>query len=184
MKEIENKFIEEVVECLKDEDVNIPYLILPLVQSIGNEKFDNFFEDLENHKNYSLCYEKDSTERDTSGSMFIYLPNYFYEIEFGFDVRDWGNCECEEGDIDYRADKYCCGHGCDWDAPTISLYKTEILLNHDFDGDEHDFWDFEDGYYKLDKETNEEKTHKCKSERITYLKTNIERMQAELADLA
>lgn len=184
MKEIKEKFIKEVVECLKEEALDVPYLVVPLVQAIDKKELDEFFEDLGKHENYSYYYENDSTGGFTNGCVTINLPECSYKIEFGLDERYFGYCECSPDDEGYHSVKQCCGHGCDWDAPTITLHKIKTLFKHSFNGDEHAFWDFEDGYYKLDKEASEEKARKEKENRVTYLRSNIERMQLELAELA
>lgn len=106
-----------------------------------------------------------------------------YEIVFGYDERHWGYCKCSPGDKDYRKDKHCCGHGCDWDAPWIMVRKSFLISEHSWSGDEHDFWDFEDKFYESDNEENERKMKEEREYKIKNLKETIENAQKELEEL-
>ena len=191
MKEIKDEFIGYVVECLKDEDADVPFLIAPLVQAIDNNEFDEFFVSLLNYNGYHLAYDNESEKLlvilqrcndDVENS--VEYPNYSYEIQFGYEEKFWGYCDCKVGDQDYREDKHCCGHACDWATPTVSVKKVINVLDHDYKGDEHDYWDFEDGYYKLDQVAKAVKDQNERENRITYLQDTIAQMQAELAKMA
>ena len=51
---------------------------------------------------------------------------------------------------------------------------------HSWDGDEHDYWDFEDEFYNVDEK---EKQEKQKQAKINRLKNQIEDLQKELDKL-
>jgi hypothetical protein len=198
MLDVKNRFLNEVVNCLKEENeqrerhLKIPFLIAPLANAVDKKEFKCFLNDLVNYEDYVIYYEKDTTGGYTNGSILIYLrkcadiesPNFNYKIEFGLEERNWGYCECSEDDKDYRADKGCCGHGCDWTAPTIVLYKVETIFDYQYMGYEHDYWDFEDKFYLLETEVRAKKELREKEDRITYLKETINKMKMELAELA
>ena len=109
--------------------------------------------------------------------------SYSYKIEFGKDDRSWGYCTCTNEDQDYREDKDCCGHGCDWTAPTISIKKIISLGNNGWTGDEHDYWDFEDNFYKSNDELAKGKEEQEKLDRIEYIETTIDELKNELLKL-
>lgn len=109
--------------------------------------------------------------------------DFEYEIVFDYDERNWGYCECNPSDLDYREDKHCCGHGCDWDAPSIKVRKSFLISEHSWSGDEHDYWDFEDKFYADDKEENEKKLLAEREYKIKSLKETIENAQKELKKL-
>lgn len=100
---------------------------------------------------------------------------YEYEINFSYVERYWGYCECEPGDEDYREDHQCCGRICDWDAPVVSISRCYKYDSGEWEGDEHDYWDFEDSFYK---DSVEEKARKEEEER----KLRIKQLEEQIAD--
>ena len=172
------------------------YIIAPLKQNLLKEEYKDFITHLSKY-NYQINYSEDKSEGYTNGSIDIYLyqrnseyeewntpfENFSYNIEFTKDQRYWGYCECTSDDEDYREDKNCCGHGCDWTAPEFRIKKVIDIGIDSWHGDAHDYWDFEDNFYKSDKELAEEKAKKDKELKIKYLQDNINKMQKELVDL-
>lgn len=84
---------------------------------------------------------------------------------------------------DYREDKHCCGHGCDASFCSFSLHKIVNLGGDTWHGDEHDYWEFEDDFYKTDKELGEKKAEEDKVRMIRNLKETIEEATKKLAEL-
>lgn len=206
MKYILNEFIDDLVKELKRENddreyyekskLNIPYIIAPLKQNLLKDDYKDFISNLSKY-NYQINYSEDTSEGYTNGSIDIYLyqknseheewntpsEKFHYNIQFGKDQRYWGYCECNPEDNGYREDKQCCGHGCDWTAPEFSLNKVMDVGIDSWHGNAHDYWDFEDDFYKSNKELAEEKAKKDKELKIKYLKDKIDKMQRELSDL-
>ena len=199
------KFMEDFVEALKYENecrkpngkqLDIPFLISGLWQDLKNrhEWYDKFYSDLKDCDSYNITIE-DSDYYICKANIFVYRKNkddewdylseenFRYEITFSYDERNWGYCECKSSDPDYREDKYCCGHGCDWDAPSIEVRKSVLVSNHSWSGDEHDYWDFEDKFYANDKEENQKKLLAEREYKIRNLKETIENAQKELKKL-
>jgi len=84
---------------------------------------------------------------------------------------------------DYREDKQCCGHGCDASFCEFSLHKVLHIISDSWEGDEHDYWDFEDEFYLSDKELAEKKEKEDKEREVLELKNRIEADQKRLAEL-
>lgn len=187
-----------------EKTLNIPYLIAPLLQVLESEEENSdlitLFNDLKDYPEYNIYYSSDKTEGYSNGSLEINLcrcleeslneyenhyetANFTYSIIFGFDERYWGYCKCSVGDEDYRADKECCGHGCDWVAPTVAIHKNIHICSNNFRGDEHNFWDFEDEFYESDEKFALEKEMRDKENKITYIKERITDLQNELEKL-
>lgn len=198
-------FIEQLIEALKYENecrepnggkLDIPFLISCLCQDLENNhrQYDEFSSDLRNCNNYNITIENYdyyickanviiyNAIKDSDGCRYI-EANFRYEITFGYDERYLGYCECKPGDPDYREDKGCCGHGCDWEAPTIEVRKSFLVSNRTWRGDEHNYWDFEDKFYADDKEENEKKLLAEREYKIKNLKETIENAQKELKKL-
>lgn len=205
MEYILNKFIDDLIKELKRENddreyrekrkLNIPYIIAPIKQHLLDDVYKEFLTNLSKYT-YQINYNEDKFEGYTNGNVEInfyekdsndeyYTPaeKFSYRIEFTRDERNWGYCECSEDDEDYREDKHCCGHGCDWSAPEFRMYKVIDVGIDSWDGDAHDFWDFEDDFYKSDKELADEKAKKDKELKIKYLQDSINKMQKELSGL-
>lgn len=166
--ENENREYENLSEDNKYQILNIPFLISSLWEAFRAEP--NTYSDFIKCLNESYDYQIFITETDntyygickaivsfsTSGTEWM-SEDYQYEIDFLYDPRDWGYCECTLDMTDYREDKHCCGHGCDWWAPAFEIRKSFKIGNHSWNGDEHDYWDFEDEFYADDKELADKK---------------------------
>ena len=192
------KFIEELIEALKyentyrdiepnDKKLDIPFLIAGLWQDLisNYEHYNEFCSDLRNcynivilDDNYYICK---ACVNFFNGTMEVL--DFEYEIVFDYDERNWGYCECKPNDPDYREDRHCCGHGCDWDAPSIEVRKSFLVSKHSWSGDEHDYWDFEDKFYANDNEENEKKLLAEREYKIKSLKETIENAQKKLKEL-
>ena len=199
-----NKIIDELKRVNEDKEyrgerrLNIPFMIAPLSQSL--EQFKSLINDLEEHTYYGVTYiepeqenyysngtigitlEKNDNELDKEEKYikeheeYSYFPtDYTYKINFEIDERDWKLCQCSEGDKDYDKKHNCCGHGCDWSAPACSIEKVIEIGSKVWEGDEHDYWDFEDNFYNIDE--------KEKQAKINRLKNQIEDLQKELDKL-
>lgn len=198
-------FIERLVEVLKCENtyqklngikLDIPFLVSVLWQDLMDnyECYDEFCSDLRDCDNYDIVIGDDNycickvnvflyNETENNNWKCAEESDFRYEITFSYDERNWGDCKCSPGDQDYREDKHCCGHGCDWEAPSVEVRKSFLVSNHSWSGDEHDYWDFEDKFYESD---NEEKQKKLLAEiecKIRNLKETIENAQKKLKEL-
>ena len=186
-EELSKQLINDIIEELKYYDIEeerICFMISPLCQSIKNNK--EFLDDINNYI-YDITY-KNSEEYLSIGILAIDLYdevkdeylNYIYEIEFSYDERLWGYCECSKEDKDYDERYKCCGHGCDWSAPKYSIRKIEQICTNSWEGDQHDYWDFKDNFYNV---TEEEKEKEIKNNRIKELEEMIKRCKKELDEL-
>lgn len=188
MKDTEKRLINKIIEELEFNEIkNVAFIVAPLFQSLG--KYCDILEDLKNHDEWYVRYNKDETDGYTNGSITIDLYKnksnlsedeeddydfpecYTYNIEFQYDARPWGFCECSENDLDYDKRYDCCGHGCDWSAPSFSITKTMELGGYSWNGDAHDFWNFEDKFNNIDEV---EKKELEKQAEIKRLKKQIE----------
>lgn len=208
MEYIINDFIKEVKEALIDENedrkncggkkqLDLPFIISSLQQRLSDDELVEFIKDISVNR-YSLQYEDVGDEYYDYGKLnvslfeqeivndelcYTYL-DYSYSIIFCYDPREWEYCQCEPTDRDYIEDKHCCGHGCDWWAPAFRIIK-EISIGHQhsWNGDQHDYWKYEESFYKSDLDLASEKAKKDKEDKIKYLSENIKQMQEELHKL-
>lgn len=198
-------FIEQLIDVLKYENtyrepngkkLDIPFLVSVLWQDLTNnyECYNEFCSDLRDSDNYDIVIGEDNycickvnvflyNDTENDNWKCVEEADFRYEITFSYDERNWGDCVCSPCDSDYREDKHCCGHGCDWDAPSIEVRKSFLVSNHSWNGDEHDYWDFEDKFYANDKEENEKKLLAEREYKIKNLKETIENAQKELKEL-
>lgn len=199
------KFIEQLIDVLKYENtyrepngkkLNIPFLVSALWQDLMDnyECYDEFCSDLRDCNDYDIVIGEDNycickvnvflyNETENNNWKCAEESDFRYEITFSYDERNWGDCECSPGDPDYREDKHCCGHGCDWEAPSVEVRKSFLVSNHLWSGDEHDYWDFEDKFYADDKEENKKKLLAEREYKIKNLKETIENAQKKLKEL-
>ena len=202
------RFIEGLkseVGCnnLKNDQLDIPFIISSLYQSFEShiDVFKDFIQDLYLFPDYNISildsqndynglidveinlvkYPDD--EEDEQWYMDSHNPNYDYKLCFTYDTRDYGYCQCTPDMPDYREDKQCCGHGCDAAFCKFSLHKVLHIASGSWEGDEHDYWDFEDEFYLSDKELANKKEKEDREREIEELKNRIEADQKRLAEL-
>lgn len=207
LQEFLNKLIEELKRekgrgKFQNDQVDVPFIISSLHQSFSNEtdKYEEFIQDLRMYPDYNISIL--NSQDDYSGIidadinlvkypdkekeqpyMDGHSPNYGYKLCFAYDMRGYGDCECTPDMPDYRADRHCCGHGCDASFCKFSLHKFLDILSCSWDGDEHDYWEFEDGFYLSDKELADKKREEDKAKEIAELRNRIDADQKRLAEL-
>ena len=182
MSIIKEDLISKIIEELKSEEVkDIASIIAPFYKGLEGEQFKEFLQDLEKN-DFWVRYNKSKKDEYTNGNIIIQLQlneadeynnywlNYNYEITFDFDGRNWGYCQCEDNDKDYDARYKCCGHGCDWNAPSFSLIKHINIGQASWQGDEHALWNFQDKFNNIDNKQLEEDK---KQAQITYYEEQI-----------
>lgn len=200
------EFLNTLVEELKRNDdivstQEIPFLLSVLTQGFENnkEKYIDFLRDIVEYSDYQINITPSKNDwsgiydievqlikyfdDEESGFQNYDTPNYHYLFTFEYDERNWGYCECSPEDDDYREDKHCCGHGCDWSAPAFDLFKVEHIVRESWHGDEHDYWDFEDEYYNQDKESNLKKKESERLAEIERLEATIKAANKRLAEI-
>lgn len=212
MKKLKNEtlqnFIEELVEELKMKNgelewdglerlkLDIPFIISTLYQDFNNNTYvyKKFIEDLDFYTDYNIDIIE--TNNDYNGIVDVYITlvktgceniytksDYDYKISFNFENRFFGYCECTPDMPDYREDKKCCGHGCDATFCEFNLYKIMKVAHGSWEGDEHDYWDFEDDFYKTDEELLLKKQEEDKKHEIELCKKHIEEYTKRLLEL-
>lgn len=179
--------IEELNDKREDKDkLNTAFLIAPLAQDINYhfEKYTDFAEDLR----YLglVCAEVISNDYKDQVKANIYIDEeekYYYEIIFDSDTSYLGYCGCIKTDKGYREDKQCCGYDCDWDYPTIEVRKVQIVSKHNWEGTQHEYWDFEDEFFDKNDKAKRERIKKESKIRVEFLQNEIRRMQDELKEI-
>lgn len=195
------KFLEDVITEVRNTDVvtsdDVTFIIAGLFQRFSKAdrcSIIDFIRDLEKYSDYVIHIEKSTNEYNGicdievqpcvySETDFMDYPEYHYRIEITSDERMWGYCECSPDDKDFREDKGCCGHGCDWYAPSFKLHKIIEVENYKWNGDEHDFWDFEDTFYKSESELEEQKKKSDKEYEIKQIKERMKVDEQRLKEL-
>lgn len=189
---IKQQFIDRVIGILESENdsnekqYDIPFIIAPLDQRLN--ECEEFLKDLKNNSYYINMVDIDDEDYYTYAKLEIGLYNereesindLYYTINFVRNERHWGYCECSEDDEDYDARHKCCGHGCDWSAPSFSIIKQYSCGDYSWNGDEHDYWDFED---KFNNVTLEEKKDLQKKAEIKSLEEQIKILTEKLHKL-
>lgn len=205
------KFFNELIRAIKSENeerrgfkkpkrkLDLPFLVSTLFQSMtkNEDRYNEFLSDLEKYSDYQITIHKSNNNWNGIVDAFVNLikytndedmrdydiPDFDYELQFFYDERHWGYCKCTPDMEDYREDKQCCGHGCDATFCSFSLHKILNVTTDEWHGDEHDYWDFEDEFYKEDRELAEKKEKERKEREIIELKARIEADSKKLAEL-
>lgn len=207
------RFIDNLIDTLKveinnkrsqfkNDQLDIPFIISSLYQSFERDSsvniYKEFIADLERYSDYVIAIENTNNDYDgiiyVSISLIKYIdndryyrtyddPDYDYRLCFSYDERLYGYCVCVPGMKDYREDKDCCGHGCDATFCRFQLQKILNITKDSWYGDEHDYWNFEDEFYKQRKELANKKKEEDRIKEIKRLKKQIKKDTKRLMKL-
>lgn len=204
---IKEKFIRDLTnelykinERLKSEhkrNIDVCFLVSVVDQRI--EECEDFMNTISKYKYVFSEYEEDHSEGYTNGKIKILIEkpdeekeseclsdiyyDYCYCIEFLFDERYWGYCQCSPEDDGYDAKHDCCGCSCDFIAPAFEITKEYNLGYYSWNGLQKDYWEYEKKFKIINSE-NVEELEKLEKERIKKrLEEEIERLKKRIASL-
>jgi len=204
---IKDQFIQNLINTLNDENENrinnnkklldVCYIVSVIDQQIENCK--EFIDDITKHTYHINGYDEDYSGGYTNGKIKILIEksdeekesehwadayyNYCYYIEFLYDERHWGYCECTPEDEGYNEKHQCCGNGCDWNSPAFRIEKITDLNYCTWDGLERDYWEYQDKFNLNEQNKNKEvEKYKIEQEK-QYLRDKIKELQNELDKL-
>ena len=194
-----DQFIKNLINELNSENENrinnntelidICYIISVIDQQLDNCK--EFIDDITMHTYRIENYDEEYSGGYTNGRIKILIKkpnkeneytintyyNYIYYIEFLYDERSLGYCECEPEDKGYN-DKYeCCGYNCNFTAPSFRIEKITNLGYYAWDGSQSDYWEYKDKY-ELDNKNEEIEKIKLEQKK-QELKDRISKLQEE-----
>lgn len=139
------ELLRDILLCIEDDNPLelIRFMMAPIIQDMDSPIYTRIVNAISD--DYSMQYHRDDTGY-SFGSIHISTSGYTrFDIIFTYRLSLLGYCRCEPDDPDYRPDKGCCGHRCDWNVPMIRIFRNEeIVYSYMWKGDESSFWDFED----------------------------------------
>jgi len=163
--------------------------LIPYYETIRQhqDKIKELTDEISKSKSISVQYEYDPEEYYSEGKIIIIFhmdslisqPDFHYEIELLHDERHWRYCMCDENDNGYDLTKGCCGNGCDWTAPQISVNKVNNVVYESFDGVEKDLWELEE---KWEKKLSDYK-EKIRQEELNRLENHLEQTKLDIKKL-
>lgn len=130
----------------------ISNMMAVIEQNIGDCKY----EELLNHlqcEHYELNYNhigQYSSIGTIEISIFNVLHNKIttYKIFIQELPDNQKYCRCSENDENYNIEHKCCGKDCDWEIPTMTVYKEVEIGTSSFSGIERDLWSYEEEFNK------------------------------------
>jgi len=186
IKELNNINYHEVIKYEGNKTpIDVPYVISVIDQQIENYK--EFMDDITNYTYYINNYERDNTEGYTNGKIKILIENtendtcyYYYFIEFLYDQRHWGYCQCTPEDKDYNSKYDCCGNGCDFVAPAFRLIKKLDFGYSVWEGREKDYWTYKEQFEANEQNKNTDVEKFRNEQKKQELENRIKKLQVEL----
>ncbi|QPW61956.1 hypothetical protein [Clostridium botulinum] len=206
LKKVKEKFIKALVRTLNEENENRvydgkkPLGVCFMVSIIDKQlhKYKDFLRDLSNGYTFNGYEEDESGYSNGKISLFIekhiedkesnlwastYKQDYWYSIEFKYDTRDWGYCQCEPNDKGYNEEHDCCGKTCDWDAPSFAITKEYDLGTCSWDGFQRDYWEYEKMFKSKEENKNKRVEDEIKERRKQEIMEQINLLNQELISL-
>jgi len=174
--------------------IDVCYIISVIDQQIENCK--EFIDDITTHTYHIESYDQDYSEGYTNGRIKILIEkpnneneyaigyyNYFYYMEFLYDERPLGYCDCEYEDEGYNEKYECCGYSCNFTAPSFRIEKITDLNYCTWNGSESDYWEYKEKF-ESNRQNNNKEVEKYKLEQKKQdLIYRIKELQDELDEL-
>ncbi|MEC4565443.1 DUF5320 domain-containing protein [Paenibacillus sp. CMAA1739] len=192
---VKKVFIEKLAKVLNEEqdDLDKPLDICYMVSVVDQhlDRYSEFIEEISNNNYLINGYDKDNTGGYTNGRIRILIEkpeeetkcDYCYFIEFGFDERYWGYCQCKPDDEGYSVKHECCGNDCDWVAPSFHIEKCIYIGGDSWDGCENDYWKYEQKYYEEENNKNTYLDNYLKEQEKIRLQEQLKVIQSRLSEL-
>lgn len=184
-------FFKQLQSLMLNEEKEHLATLIPYYETLWQhrDKLKDMLEEIDSYPEVDIQYIHDEEEYYTDRKIRILLykerdnwmsqPDFYFEIELLFDERYWGYCYCKPSDEGYNEAKGCCGDGCDWVAPKVSVNRVDIVAYESFSGEERDMW-------KLEEKWNEDLTEhneRLKKERLQRLEEQLERTKQEIESI-
>lgn len=195
---VKEKFIQELIKELNYENdrrinsdkkpLDVCYMVSVVEQQI--DKYKEFMEDLQT-KNWLINgYDEDTTGGYTNGRIRILIEkteeeceDYCYYIEFLYDERNWGYCQCTSEDDGYDKEHGCCGIDCDWTAPAFIITKEVSMGYNTWEGQQRDYWEYEKRFNLKQENKNKEVEEYKKQQKKARILEEMKRLLNELNEL-
>lgn len=208
MSKIKDNFIRSLIDELNDinerervyydkNPIDVCYIVSVIDQQLENCK--EFMDVIENKKWLINGYDEDSSGGYTNGRIRILIEkpdeekeseymvdayeNYCYYIEFRYDERPWGYCECNSDYEGYNPKYNCCGTGCDWVAPAFKITKEIDMYYGSWNGYEKDYWEYKEKFEQNEENKNAEVEKYKKEQTKEFLLKQIKELQNKLVKL-
>jgi len=202
-----DQFIQNLIKELNDENETRIYqnkkpLDVCHIISVIDQQIENCKEFIDDITKYTYCingYDEDYSEGYTNGKITILIEkpdkekesnhwagcyyDYSYCIEFLYDERHWGYCECTSDMKGYNKKYKCCGESCDWNGSAFKIEKVINLGYHIWEGQEKDYWEYKEKFESNEQNKNEDVEKFKLEEKKQYLKDRINEFQEELDKL-
>lgn len=195
---VKEKFIQELIKELNYENdrridsdkkpLDVCYMVSVVEQQI--DKYKEFMEDLQT-KNWLINgYDEDTTGGYTNGRIRILIEkteeeyeDYCYYIEFLYDERNRGYCQCTSEDDGYDKEHGCCGIDCDWTAPAFIITKEVSMGYNTWEGQQRDYWEYEKRFNLKQENKNKEIEEYKKQQKKARILEEMKRLLNELNEL-
>jgi len=197
INELNNINHHEVVYNENNPPINIPFIISAIDQQL--DKCTEFLDDISKNKYSINGYHEDESGGYTNGKIRILIEkpdnekesdlfvhtycDYCYYIEFLYDERHWGYCECTPEDKGYNQKHHCCGINCDWDSSAFKIEKVVNLGYYSWKGQEKDYWEYKEKFEANEQNKNKEVEKFKSEEKKQNLINRINELQEELDKL-
>lgn len=205
---MKDKFIRALINELNDVNErerayhNKPLLDVCFIVSVIDQQIENckeFMDELKLDRWHINGYDEDFSGGYTNGKIRILIEkpeeekesdlmvdsfeDYCYYLEFTHDDRHWGYCQCLPDDNGFNEKYNCCGNGCDWSAPSFTIYKEIYLGGGTWKGNESDYWKYEEQFNRNSENKNEEVEQYKKQQEKERIEKQIKELQLKLEEL-
>ncbi|QQP10749.1 hypothetical protein FJQ98_16005 [Lysinibacillus agricola] len=175
-----HKFYEDLKVFILNQDQETKKTLIPYYETLL--QLESYSEMKELLNDYTCLDDIEFVESDNGwliGTFEIHNNSLgvVYKIHLELGNMSGSYCECSTTDELYNIEHDCCGNGCDFYAPRISITKEISIVSHDFQGYARDLWALEE---KWTTDYEKEALHKKNLEKALEIEAQIERLQNDL----
>ena len=175
-----HKFYEELKVFILNQDQELKKTLIPYYETLL--QLESYSEMKVLLNDYTCLDDIEFVESDNGwliGTFEIHNNSLgvVYKIHLELGNMSGSYCECSTTDELYNIEHDCCGNGCDFYTPRISIIKESNVINHDFQGFARDLWAIEEKWMT---DYEKEALQKKNEDKVSGIENQIKQLQKEL----
>jgi len=175
-----HKFYNDLKEFILNQDEETKKTLIPYYETLFQlESFPEMKELLNDYTCLDNVEYLESENHWLIGTFEIHncTSGVVYKIQLEMGDMTGSYCNCKPSEKYFNIEHDCCGMGCDFYSPRISITKETNVISHDFQGYERDLWALQEKWLT---EYEKDLLQKKQLEKVSNIEAQIAQLQEEL----